>query len=150
VTEDQLRDPEDESSIIFRNAEISSPKDTVSRPRIFEKKKKNMLIIADLKIHRNTEVKLVTVYNVLIRINDSDTAVTTIGLFRPIKCVSEEVISILHSLLCLVNFWTNSVPEAHVSKAQQELNYFFLHTTQEQAFFTEKAHTRLLREVTLL
>jgi len=40
VTEDQLRqtaiNPDDESSIIFRNAEISSPKDTASHPRRFE------------------------------------------------------------------------------------------------------------------
>jgi len=108
-----------------------------------------MLRIAELKIHRNTGVKHVTIYSVLIKSNDFDTAVTTIRLFRPIKCVSEEVISILHSLLCLVNVRTNCVPEAHVSMAQQELDYFFLLTTKEQVFFTGKAHTQL-REATLL
>jgi len=40
-----------------------------------------MLRIAELKIHRNTEVKHVTIYSVLIKSNDFDTAVTTIRLF---------------------------------------------------------------------
>ena len=107
-----------------------------------------MLRIAYLKIHRNTEVKHVTFYNVSIRSNDFHTAVTTIGLFRPIKCVSEEVNSILHSLLCIVNVWTNCVPEAHVSKAQQELNYFFLlslYDTRASLFLGKGSYPPLTR-----